>query len=456
VSHDLLLIGRAASAYPPKITSYHFWWIVKINLRANSPNSPKLATLGNLLYNVTMIERQEYMHKLRLLKDKHFIKVVTGIRRCGKSTLLKMFADELVKNGVSKKQIIALNFEEEKNLDLTDWRALHKKIEQKLVAGKMTYVFLDEVQNIDQFERLINSLHTKSNVDLYVTGSNAYLLSSELATLLTGRSYEIKMLPFSFREFLQTYDDKTDLSHKFDEYLQYGGFPQVVELLHADKSLVDGYLTELYESVLEKDILARKKIYSERSFEAVTNFIADSVGSIVSTRKIANILSNEKLITDHKTISGYLKALTDSFVVYRADRFDIKGKQHLMTQEKYYLVDTGLRSVFLGKNQGSDIGHVLENLVYLELLRRGNKVYIGKAGDKEVDFVAQAPDGGVVYYQVAYTAKEKSTLDREISALTAVKDHNPKYLITTDAETLDFDGIRKVNAISWLLGDGED
>ena len=398
------------------------------------------------------IERAEYLRTLRELKDKHFIKVITGVRRAGKSTLMQLFREEIIAR-VAREQTQSYNFEDPKYNEMADWREIYTLIDSKLIKDKPNYIFLDEVQNVPEFEKLLDGLYINENIDLYVTGSNAYLLSSELATLLTGRAYEINILPFSFKEFAQTYTTPVDNSIKFEHFMRYSAFPQATELMHQDPTLVPNYLRGVYQSILIKDMLPRKQIYAERSFEGVINYVMDSIGSSLSPNSIAKTLANENKAVDSRTVNTYLKSLCDSFVLYKAERFDIKGKQNLATQEKYYTVDLGFRNLLLGKEVGQDAGHLLENVIYLELRRRGNEIWVGKIGEREVDFVARANEGYLTYYQVAYTVRDETVLERELTPFDKIPDHNPKILITLDPEEVSRRGVRQINAINWLLSD---
>lgn len=398
------------------------------------------------------IERAEYLRTLRELKDKHFIKVITGVRRAGKSTLMQLFREEII-GRVAREQTQSYNFEDPKYNEMADWREIYDLIDSKLIKDKPNYIFLDEVQNVPGFEKLLDGLYINENIDLYVTGSNAYLLSSELATLLTGRAYEINILPFSFKEFAQTYTTHVDNSIKFEHFMRYSAFPQATELMHQDPTLVPNYLRGVYQSILIKDMLPRKQIYAERSFEGVINYVMDSIGSSLSPNSIARTLANENKAVDSRTVNTYLKSLCDSFVLYKAERFDIKGKQNLTTQEKYYTVDLGFRNLLLGKEVGQDAGHLLENIIYLELRRRGNEIWVGKIGEREVDFVARDNKGYLTYYQVAYTVRDETVLERELTPFDKIPDHNPKILITLDPEEVSRRGVRQINAINWLLSD---
>ncbi|MDR1953083.1 MAG: ATP-binding protein [Clostridiales Family XIII bacterium] len=399
-----------------------------------------------------MINREQYLAKLRQLKDKRLIKVVSGVRRSGKSTLFEMFRDELIGSGVSRDQIVFINFEDPEYAEGANYFKIYKDIQEQLLPNKMNYVFLDEIQNVPEFEKLADGLFIKKNVDLYMTGSNAYFLSSELATLLTGRYIEIKILPLSFAEYVSAFEDRSRLDLLFQDYLVKGAFPQVAELMRDQSDLVNEYLMGLYHTVLFKDVIHRKGIGDRAALEHITRFIFDNVGNFTSPNKMAGYMTSNYRKIASRTVDTYLSALTDSFMVYPVNRYDIKGKRFLQTQQKYYLVDTGMRTALLG-NRGGDLGHVLENVVYLELKRRGNDVWIGKTDRHEVDFVAKDNQGNIAYYQVAYTAREQATLDRELASLQNIADHNPKFLITNDVDPiLDFGGIKKVNVIDWLLG----
>ena len=396
------------------------------------------------------IERVEYLKTLRELKDKHFIKVITGVRRAGKSTLMQLFREEII-GRVAREQTQSYNFEDPKYNEMADWREVYTLIDSKLIKDKPNYIFLDEVQSVPEFEKLLDGLYINENIDLYVTGSNAYLLSSELATLLTGRAYEINILPFSFKEFAQTYTTPVDNSIKFEHFMRYSAFPQATELMHQNPTLVPNYLRGVYQSILIKDMLPHKQIYAERSFEGVINYVMDSIGSSLSPNSIARVLASDNKTVDSRTVHSYLKSLCDSFVLYKAERFDTKGRQNLATQEKYYVVDLGFRNLLLGKEVGQDAGHLLENIIYLELRRRGNEIWVGKIGEREVDFVARDNEGYLTYYQVAYTVRDETVLERELAPFDKIPDHNPKVLITLDPEEVSRRGVRQINAINWLL-----
>ena len=397
------------------------------------------------------VQREDYLRKLRQLKDVDLIKIVTGVRRSGKSTLLELFRNELIKSGIDNQRIIALNFEEVENEPLLDRHKLYHYIEDRLVSDRMNYVFLDEVQNIPEYEVLVDSLYVKKNVDIYITGSNAFLQSSELATLLSGRYIEISILPFSFAEFVSSFSASAELSRRYDQYVNYSSFPQAVSMIEAIPDQINNYLRGIYESVVTKDVMTRREIKSRRNFDNVVRFILDNIGSAVSPSSIATVMTANSQSIKHTTVDGYLSALVNSFVLYKAERWDIKGKKLLATQEKYYTVDLGLRRVLLGRQDGSYRGHLLENVIYLELLRRGGEIYIGKAGNKEVDFVVKSPSGDLSYYQVAYSVATEETLTRELSPLRQIDDNYPKYLITLDQASFDNNGIRHLNALDFLM-----
>ena len=393
------------------------------------------------------------MQKLRLLKDQHVIKVITGIRRCGKSTLLEAFKNELIAGGVENKSIVFLNFEERENLHLTEWTVLFDEITKKLPKTKRKqYIFLDEVQMVNGFERLINALFVKSNIDLYVTGSNAYLLSSELATFLSGRYVAINVQPYSFAEYLMAHKKEKNTDRLFRQYLNSSSFPEAVTLAQRDVSLVNDYLQSIYETVVIKDIAFRNKLRNLHNLHRVISFVFDSVGSYVSPTNIANSLNaiNRKSIS-HNTIIKYLDFLTSSYIVYPVPRFDIKGKELLTTNHKYYMVDLGLKNIATTNKYETDLGRKLENVVFFELLRRGGKVYAGKNVDKEIDFVVQKPNDEREYYQVAFTISDEKTYQREISAFRNIRDNYPKYLLTMDFDNANIEGIQKINVIDWLL-----
>ena len=403
------------------------------------------------------IKREDYLSILRNFKDQQIIKVITGIRRCGKSTLLEIFQDYLKENGVKENQIISINFEDADYEELQDRKKLYEYLKTKLVKGIKTYIFLDEIQKVDEFEKTVDSLFINKDVDLYITGSNAWLLSSELATLLTGRYIEIKMLPLSFKEYLSAFEDKTDISRKFRDYLQYSSFPQATQLFKINPENINLFLDGIYNTILFKDVMQRKGITDKNTLERVTKYLYDNIGNRTSMKNISDNIEGLEKNSSYNTVSTYVQALIDSYIVYKANRYDIKGKEFLKTQEKYYAVDIGLRYYMLGQGSGKDMGHILENVVYLELLRRGYEVYIGKYDDLEVDFVAKNSEN-TIYYQIALTTREtidgnNSILARELIPLKKIGDNYPKYILTLDDDLdADFDGIKKKNVLDWLLG----
>ena len=394
------------------------------------------------------IPREEYLERLRNLKHKKLIKIVTGIRRCGKSTVLEMFRDELLDNGVEENQIIFINFEDYENKSLRNPESLYDYIKQRLTS-KMNYIFLDEIQRVEDFPEVVDSLYIKDNVDLYLTGSNSSLLSSEIATLISGRYVEIKMLPFSFKEFVKATNQSTNLSSAYRQYVETSSFPYVLELLQMPQE-INAYLEGIYNTILVKDIIDRKKIADTNVLKSVTQFLFDNIGSELSSKKIADTLTSNGRKSDSKTIEKYVTSLEESFIVYSANRYNIKGKEYLKSLEKYYVTDIGLRNFMLGK-KSMDVGHILENVIYLELLRRGYSVYVGKIDDMEIDFVAQNSQGNT-YIQVAATVRDENTLKRELRSLQAVKDSYPKMLLTLDDDPeADYDGIIRKNALDWLM-----
>lgn len=398
------------------------------------------------------IIRKRYLDKLSVLKDKNFIKVATGVRRCGKSTLMIQFQD-LLRNENADVSILAINMDmpDFRFLAEKNWKEIYDYILENLNPKETNYVFIDEVQNVPEFEKLLEGLYVHPNIDLYVTGSNAFLLSSELATLLTGRAFEINILPFSFSEYLEFTEKQTNSDRAFAEYIQTGGFPEAVRLSVEGNFYATEYLQTVFRNIYENDISIRHTIYGEESYKEVVNFLIDSVGSTVSAGNIAKVLTANKKKIDNKTVSKYIDTLVESYLFYKVNRYDVKGKQHLATQEKYYLVDLGFRNVIFGKELASDAGHLLENIVYLELIRRNYQVWIGKVNNLEVDFIVRNNDGFTKYIQVSQTVQDKGTLERELTPLNTIPDHFEKLLITMDYDTGTYNGIKKINAIDWLL-----
>lgn len=397
-----------------------------------------------------LIDRPEYLNQLKSLKDKKLIKVVTGVRRCGKSTLFDLYIDHLLSVGVSEEQIIRINLE---NLDyyfLQEYLQLYEFITERLVPDKMNYIFIDEVQTIPDFQKAVDSLLIKNNCDVYITGSNAFLLSGELATLLSGRYVEIKMLPLSFKEYISYFDNQSDLLIKYQNYVQKGSFPYILQLEN-DRDIL-AYLEGIYTSIVLKDIATRNRISDISMLDSVIRYMFDNIGNLCSSTKIANTMTSQGRKISVPTVESYLSGLVNSFILYKAPRYDIKGKQYLSSGAKYYVSDIGLRYYLLGSKK-TDFGHILENIVYLELLRRGYDVYVGKVGSAEVDFIAINADGEE-YYQVAYTVTDNdgTTLSRELAPLESIKDHNPKYLLTMDfVPLISHNGIKQINVLDWLL-----
>lgn len=398
---------------------------------------------------VKRLERIEYLQKLIYFKDKQLIKVVTGVRRCGKSTLLEIFQDYLKANGTDASQILTINLENFDFFALHNPESLHTYIKKRLQPDKMTYIFIDEIQHCAEFPTVIDSLYIRNNVDIYVTGSNAYMLSGEIATLLSGRYVEIKMLPLSFKEYVKATDETNNLSQSYRNYVRHGSFPYTLALGDNEVAIRE-YLEGIYNTIVVKDIATRKKISDTMMLESVTRFLFSSSGSPVSTKRIADTMTSSGRKIDVKTIERYLDGLMESYIVYQVKRFNIRGKQYLKTLEKYYSVDTGLRYLLLGSS-GTDVGHILENVVYLELLRRGFSVYIGKLDELEVDFVAKNQKG-LQYIQVAASVRDEKTLQRELASLRRISDNYPKLILTLDDDPeADYDGIHRMNALEWLL-----
>ena len=409
--------------------------------------------MENMAYK-QLIPRKQYLDTLIRLKDKQLIKIVTGIRRCGKSTLFDLYEEYLLNNGVKRENIIRINFESPQFIELWDWLALYRFIKERLQANTMNYILLDEIQNVPDFQRAVDGLFILDNCDVYITGSNAYLLSGELATLLSGRFIEIKMLPLSFKEYLSAFTENQDRATQFRRFIQFGSFPYVLWL--EEEQDIQAYLEGIYTTVILKDVLTRKKIADPDMLQRVVKFLADNIGSPISATSIANTLTSHQRKISFHTVENYLAALMDSFIFYRVQRYDIKGKQHLSTGAKYYLCDVGLRYYMLGTKPG-DFGHILENIVYLELVRRGNEVYVGKINDTEIDFIAILK-GEKSYYQVADTVMELDRndriLQRELRPLQLCKDNNQKFLLTMDnVPPVSHDGIKQCYVLDWLLQD---
>lgn len=399
-----------------------------------------------------MIQRKTYLAQLEAVCNQDLIKVVTGIRRCGKSTLMMEFQALLKSKGVDEKCIVSLNFEERENSQFEDWRIVYDLIITKLPSTEKKYVFLDEVQLIPHFEKLVDALFVKKDIDLYITGSNAYLLSSELTTLLSGRYIAINLHPFSFAEYATAFEEQKDTSRLFRQYMNGSCFPEATNLSKISPELTNTYLKSLYETIVVKDISKRHHLRKFDTLQRIINFLFDSIGSIISPNNIADELKRvTKESLSHNTVQKYIRFFTESYLIYPVQLYNIKGKRLLASNCKYYVVDLGLKNILQTNKVDADLGHKMENVVYFELLRRGGEVYVGKSEDNEVDFVVKKYDGQLEYYQVAYTVNDEKTLERELSSLRRIRDNYPKYLLTTDFDNSIIDGIKKINLIDWLL-----
>lgn len=397
-----------------------------------------------------LIERTEYLNFLTEWKEQQIIKVVTGIRRCGKSTLLELFQERLLACGAVPEQIISINFEDVDNDPLCDYKALHEYVKSRMMPEKMNYIFLDEIQHVPHYERAVDSLFIQKNADVYITGSNAYFMSGELATLLSGRYVELKMLPLSFAEYASAFPESMNQEELYRNYVYNSSFPYTVSL--RSRKHIHTYLDGLYNTVVLNDIVERRRIQDPAMLKSVIRFLFDNIGNTCSAKRIADAMTSAGRKIASRTVENYLEGITDSLLMYRVSRYDIKGKEYLRLLDKYYLADIGLRYYLLG-TRNVDQGHILENIVYLELLRRGYQVYIGKAGSAEVDFVAQDCDGNVEYYQVAWTVREEKTLERELTPLDTISDHYPKFLLVMDNDPpVSYNGIRQKYVLDWLLG----
>ena len=397
-----------------------------------------------------MIQRQAFLDSLIRFKDKKLIKVITGIRRCGKSTLFELFQDYLRSSGVTDEQIISINLEEGEYDEIETHKQLFSFVAKKLLPDQKMYIFIDEVQRITDFQKAIDSLYIRENCDVYIACSNAYLLSGELTTLILEKYVEIKLLPLSFKEYISVSPENTNIEHLYTEYIQNSAFPYALKI--ATPKDRRQYLQSIYDTIVLKDILARKRFPDTAMFKSVMRFMFDNTGNTCSTKSIADTMTSAGRNISVHTVESYLAALTDCFILYQIGRYDIKAKQYLKTGDKYYAADIGLRYALLGSKE-ADAGHILENVVFLELARRGYEVYIGKIGNKEVNFIAIGNEGKE-YYQVAHTVidADGSTLRRELAPLEAINDHNPKYLLTMDnTPVTSHNGIKQINALDWLL-----
>lgn len=400
------------------------------------------------------IERKEYLDWLIRQREKQIIKVVTGVRRCGKSTLFEIYRDYLLDNGVEPTQIISLNFEDIEYEDLRDYKRLYEYVKEHLVPDKMNYIFLDEIQHVEQYQKTVDSLFLRENCDVYITGSNDYFMSGELATLLTGRYAQLAMMPLSFKEFcegLEEDEKQLSLNEKFQKYITVGSFPYVLKYGYGVQEAKE-YMQGIYHTILLNDVVKRLKISDVNMLEDVTRFMLFNIGNRTSPTTIANTMTSKQKKIDPKTVDRYIRGLTDSLLFYEARRYNIRGKEFLSTMNKYYATDMGMRNMLV-QGSSSDVGHILENLVYLELKRRGFEVYVGQLGaDGEIDFVTMK-DGKLAYYQVAASTLDEEVLKRELAPLNNIKDNYPKYLLTLDElfEDMNYDGVQKLNALKWFL-----
>lgn len=406
--------------------------------------------MGNYTY------RKGYINKLLSYKDKDLIKVVSGLRRSGKSTLLELYRETLLKLNIGKRQIQFYNFELPENFVNKNWDDIYFEIKKKLQTDKPNYVFLDEVQNIPLFEKLVDGLFANKNVDVYITGSNAFLLSGELATLLSGRYIEVSILPFSFKEYLAARNIDSNnkyLNYEplFFDYVNETSLPKGVELREGGYDKIYEYLESIYTTIVEKDITQRHQINDKRAFGNIIKFVASNIGNALSPNKISTTLKQDGQNIHHSTVEKYLEYLMASFVFYKVNRFDLKGRKQLATQEKYYLVDMGLLNILKGKERNTDRGHILENIVYLELLRRGNNIWTGTSRNSEVDFVCKTKSGDIEYYQVAWQMTSEKTIEREFGALEKINDNYSKFLLTTDGFLQNRNGVKHLNVFNWLL-----
>jgi predicted AAA+ superfamily ATPase len=396
-----------------------------------------------------MLERKTYLNKLIRLKDKDFIKVVTGIRGCGKTTLLTQYKHYLIDQGIKVERIISINFDDFINRELKDIDALYNYITPLLSDADMDYIFLDRVQEVPNFEEVVNSLYRKNNTDIYITGSNSHLLSGELSTYLTGRYVKIEMMTLSFSEYTNLDAKNINLEREYQEYITKGGFPAVKTLSLKDNQVTEA-LSSILETIISRDIMQRNKFRDKRKLEDVLSFIMNNIGNELSISKIANTMTSDGRKISNATVESYISEFLNSYLLYRVQRYDIKGKQYLKSLEKYYVADIGLRNTLVG-NKNTDIGHILEKIIYLELKKRYQSVYVGKEGIVEIDFVVSNPQS-VLYFQVAATLRDKKTRERELRSLNQIKDHNRKYILTLDNDPITtVDGIIIMNALDWLI-----
>ena len=399
-----------------------------------------------------MVKRVEYFERLLKFKDKGLIKVITGVRRCGKSTLLLMYKDYLLENGISEDHIIFINFEDLDNEELTNYKALYDFINALIKDDKKYYIILDEIQNVNKFQKTIDSLYLKTNFDIYITGSNAYMLSSEIATLISGRYVQIEMLPLSYKEYREGMKENNKEANLMS-YIENTSFPQVIQFAN-DKELIKEYVESLFNTIVVKDILNRNKISDIIVFKSILRFIIDNIGSTISSKKISDTLTSDGRKVDAKTVEKYINAMIESYILYQVKRYDIKGKQYLKSQEKYYIVDVGFK-YSLVPNSRLDLGHIIENIVYLELIRRGYKVFIGKTNEYEIDFVAHKGDE-IEYIQVTASIRDSQTYEREMRPFKSIDDNYEKIILTLDDDLDENDnGVKIMNVERWILGEGQ-
>ncbi len=412
-----------------------------------------------------MINRPQYLKELLSFKDANLIKIVTGVRRSGKSTLFDLYKQELLQQGIEEKQIQIIKLEELENENLLDYKNLYQHILENIIPNKKNYVFLDEIQNVPDFEKAVRSLFEKGNIDLYLTGSNSKLQSGQWATSLAGRYVEIKMYPLSYKEFYETYSKEAqqNLDKIYEDYLTFSSFPYATYFIkQGSKNVlkqIHTYIEGIFNTIILKDVMENSGISEESRLRRVIKFMASCIGSEISIKKISDTITSDGMKIQPQTVENYIDGFKNAHVLYQADRYDVKGKKMLKTLNKFYLVDMGIRQHLLG-NKDKDDGHILENIVYLELLRRGYTVYVGKVDIKdkdgkikalEVDFVAEN-ENGIEYYQIANTVMDSEVLQRELRPLEAIRDHYPKFILTRDYGMADYNGIKKLNALEWLLG----
>ena len=398
------------------------------------------------------IRRKDYLDWLIKWKEHQIIKVVTGVRRCGKSTLFDIYQEYLLEHEVLHEQIIAINFENLDFEDLCDYKSLYKYIKSHLLPDKMNYIFLDEIQHVEDYQKVVDSLFLRENCDVYITGSNAYFMSGELATLLTGRYVELSMMPLSFKEFCEGLNNSNlSLIDKFNHYLAISSFPYVLKYGYQESEAKE-YINGIYNTILLNDIVKRLNIADVNMLESITKFMMHNIGNRTSPNKISNTMTSNHKKINPRTVDRYIRGLTDSLLFYEARRYNIKGKQFLTTMNKYYVCDIAMRNMLV-RSQDSDIGHILENIVFLELKRRYKEVYVGQIGQNgEVDFAA-IENGNPIYFQVSQTTLDEDVLKRELAPLKQIHDNYPKYLLTLDEvfDDMNYDGIKKKNVLKWLI-----